>query len=108
MGDGPVQHVPAYLDTNVTVSLAQGTLNRITQPALELIDRPELLVAPMVLVELEYLFEVGRLLLSARDLQFKLEREVDLKLCGLPFPLVANVALGETWTRDPFDRLIVA
>ena len=37
-----------------------------------------------------------------------LGRDVGLKVCGLPFPEVVEVALGQNWTRDPFDRLIVS
>jgi PIN domain nuclease of toxin-antitoxin system len=31
-----------------------------------------------------------------------------LQICTLDFPKVVDAALDETWTRDPFDRLIVA
>jgi len=37
-----------------------------------------------------------------------LPHETKLRLCDLPFPLIAAAALDEKWTRDPFDRLIVA
>jgi PIN domain nuclease of toxin-antitoxin system len=37
-----------------------------------------------------------------------LEVELGLKVCDLPFPQVARRALELTWTRDPFDRLIVS
>jgi PIN domain nuclease of toxin-antitoxin system len=33
---------------------------------------------------------------------------MDLRMSDLPFNDVANVAVGESWTRDPFDRMIVA
>ena len=28
--------------------------------------------------------------------------------CDIPFATIASAALDEKWTRDPFDRLIVA
>ena len=31
-----------------------------------------------------------------------------MAVCDYPFPIVAEIAIGETWTRDPFDRLIVS
>jgi PIN domain nuclease of toxin-antitoxin system len=37
-----------------------------------------------------------------------LERDLGLKVCDLPFPAVVEVALGQSWTRDPFDRLIAS
>ena len=44
----------------------------------------------------------------AQDVLLKLNREIAVELCDLPFPTVATVALREKWTRDPFDRVIVA
>jgi PIN domain nuclease of toxin-antitoxin system len=62
----------------------------------------------MVLFELELLYEVKRIKQSARDIQRKVEYELGVRLCDLPFSLIAAAALDEKWTRDPFDRLIVA
>ena len=98
----------AYLDTNVAVWLAQGSLARISRKAQEAIESAELLISPMVLIELEYLFEVGRINFPARTIQLKLEHELGVRVCDLAFPLVANVTLDERWTRDPFDRMIVS
>ena len=62
----------------------------------------------MVLVEAEYLYEIGRVTLPAKDIIRKLEHELGVRLCDLPFAEVARAALDESWTRDPFDRFIVA
>lgn len=98
----------AYLDTNVVVWLAQGDLTRIGQKAQSLLEQAELLISPMVLIELEYLYEVHRIKLRARDLQLKIEHEIGVRVCDLPFATVSYVMLDEKWTRDPFDRMIVA
>ena len=37
-----------------------------------------------------------------------MEHELGLHLCDLPFADVAQAALDEKWTRDVFDRVIVA
>jgi len=62
----------------------------------------------MVLLELEYMSEVGRSALRAQDVLRKLEQELGVAVCDLPFADVARAALDEKWTRDPFDRIIVA
>ena len=62
----------------------------------------------MVLLELEYLYELKRIRLPARDLFQKVAHETGLRLCDLPFPTIVGSSLDEKWTRDPFDRLIVA
>jgi PIN domain nuclease of toxin-antitoxin system len=98
----------AYLDTNTVVRLGHGRLRAIGRGASRLISNAELLFSPMVLLELEYLFEIGRLALPARDIQRKVEHELGARQCDLPFADVANAALDEKWTRDIFDRTIVA
>jgi PIN domain nuclease of toxin-antitoxin system len=100
--------VTAYLDTNVAVWLAQPDLNRISSPAKNFIQTADLLISPIVLMELEYLYEIDRILISARDLQIKLEHELGVRVCKHDFEAIANRALNEKWTRDCFDRIVVA
>lgn len=97
-----------YLDTNVAIWLAQGDLQRITPAARDHIETAELLLSPIVLMELQYLHEVQRILLPARDLLTKLAHELGVRICSADFPTVIDAALDEQWTRDPFDRIIVA
>jgi PIN domain nuclease of toxin-antitoxin system len=33
---------------------------------------------------------------------------IGLRVCDMPFRKVVDQAIAESWTRDPFDRLIVA
>ena len=54
------------------------------------------------------LYEIRRSALSSQDIEAKLKSEVGLGVCTLPFGDVIGSAMGEGWTRDPFDRLIVA
>lgn len=98
----------AYLDTNALIWLAQGSLDGISPRADRLLKQADLLFSPMVLLELEYLFEIKRSKRSARDIQTKVEHDLGARLCELPFSTVSGAALDEKWTRDPFDRLIVA
>jgi PIN domain nuclease of toxin-antitoxin system len=98
----------AYLDTHVVLRLAAGKVNRLSSKARGLLDRSELLLSAMAFLELEYLHELGRTKFPARDLFKKVDHETNLRLCDLPFPAIAAAALDEKWTRDPFDRLIVA
>lgn len=97
-----------YLDTNVVVWLAQGTLQRISRRARSALEQGTLLMSPMVLIELQYLYEFNRVKLPARDVRLKVEHEIGVRVCDLPFLSVASAALDEKWTRDPFDRMIVA
>jgi PIN domain nuclease of toxin-antitoxin system len=98
----------SYLDTHIVVWLATGKISQISPKAQSLLNRSDLLISPMVLLELEYLHDLKRVRLPARDIQQKVEYELGTRLCDLPFSRIANAALDEKWTSDPFDRLIVA
>jgi PIN domain nuclease of toxin-antitoxin system len=98
----------AYLDTHIALWLGEAKSRQLSTEALGLIKRADLLLSPMAYFELELLHEIKRSRLPARDLFEKLAHEIGLRLCDLPFPMVASAALNEGWTRDPFDRMIVA
>ena len=97
-----------YLDTHVLVWLYAGRTDLIPPLARSLIDGNELLVSPIVALELQYLYEAAKTSEPAVPVLQALAREIGLKKCELPFADVAEAALSETWTRDPFDRLVVA
>jgi PIN domain nuclease of toxin-antitoxin system len=73
-----------------------------------LIAENDLLLSPMVVLELQYLFEISRLTVPPGTIIGTIQRAARLRICDLPFEDVARAALRETWTRDPFDRIIVA
>jgi PIN domain nuclease of toxin-antitoxin system len=100
--------VIAYLDTNALVWLAEGSVAGLSPKIDRLLEQADLLFSPMALLEIEYLYEIKRTKRPARDIQRKVEHELGVRLCNLPFFTIAAAALDETWTRDPFDRLIVA
>jgi PIN domain nuclease of toxin-antitoxin system len=97
-----------YVDTQVAVWLAEANLAKISRKALSLIQTADLRISPMAVVELQYLYEIGRIVVTPQDILVKLNAEIGLNVCDHPFPIIAEIALGETWTRDPFDRIIVA
>jgi PIN domain nuclease of toxin-antitoxin system len=108
VGEGLGGDLSSYLDTQVAVWIALGELDRLSPTATEHIRSTDLLISPTVLLELEYLYEIKRFTLRGQDIARKLEHEVGVRVCGLGFPEIVIVALEEKWTRDPFDRLIVA
>ena len=97
-----------YLDTHVVAWLYAGKVGLFPRRAVRELDRQELLVSPMVVLELQYLFELQRVTEPASEVVGDLQRRVGLRICQHPFPEVAQAALDQTWTRDPFDRIIVA
>lgn len=97
-----------YLDTHVAVYLAAGTPKKFSAEAARLIDKEEALISPLVVLELQYLYEIGRLGWGPQKLLAILEYDFRVKVCELPFEQVVKWALDERWTRDVFDRMIVA
>jgi PIN domain nuclease of toxin-antitoxin system len=98
-----------YLDTHIALAVMLGDLSEFSRPARQALDLDdELLISPMVLLEIEYLHEIRRLKRSARDLVEGPGAEVGLRVCNYSFDLVVEFALSEKWTRDLFDRVIVA
>ena len=97
-----------YLDTHVLVRLYQGEIEKLTDTVRREIEQHDLLVSPAAILELEYLYEIGRLKAGASKLMDTLAMDLRVKVCGIPFPQIVEQALREKWSRDPFDRLIVA
>jgi PIN domain nuclease of toxin-antitoxin system len=98
-----------YLDTCVVVWLFGGEIHKLSKAATEGIrDESEILVSPAVLLELQLLHEIKRARTTARKVIERLSADIGLAICRLPFASVVEHALDITWTRDPFDRLIVA
>ena len=98
----------AYLDTHAAIWLYNNELKKFPNKTLELIENAGLLVSPIVVLELEYLFEIKRINEKAKTIIKTLQEEIDLKICSLDFAQVITNALVQNWTRDPFDRIIVA
>ena len=97
-----------YVDTHVVIWLYQKEEKRISRLARELIESRDLLVSPIVLLELEYLFEIGKTKAKAAEIYEYLHDTIQIDVCGKPFAAVVKKSIGMKWTRDPFDRLITA
>lgn len=95
--------------THIVVWLYTNSIDKISVVAQQYIESSELLICPMVLLELQYLFEIGKLLVQAdemyEDLHFRIGLRVDHETL---WSRVVKEAITLNWTRDPFDRLIVA
>jgi PIN domain nuclease of toxin-antitoxin system len=96
-----------YLDTHAVIWLLKGStgLSRRARQIVETDD--ELLISPIVLLELENLYEIGRLTSAPEDIFSDMGAAIGLRVCDYPFSVVVNHAMRERWTRDPFDRIIV-
>jgi PIN domain nuclease of toxin-antitoxin system len=98
----------AYLDTHVALWLYAGETARISRKAASVINREGVLASPFVLLELQYLHEIGRLTASPHAVVGELKRRIGLSMPDRSFEAITGQALELVWTRDVFDRVIVA
>ena len=98
-----------YLDTHVVLWLYLRKGDGLSERARQLIEyEPEILISPMVLLELDYLHEIGRTTLGSTPVYNYLHQRIDLQVCQKSFIDVVRVASLLSWSRDPFDRVITA
>ena len=90
-----------YLDTHVILWLYARAKHLIE-------DDRDILISPMVLLELDYLHEVGQTTLASTPVYDYLHQRIDLQVCKKAFADVIQTASQQSWTRDPFDRIITA
>jgi PIN domain nuclease of toxin-antitoxin system len=72
------------------------------------LNREQLAISPFVKLELAYMHEIGRASLPAEAVIDELSGRLELVLADVAASAVCDAAVGLSWTRDPFDRLIAA
>lgn len=97
-----------FLDTHAVLWLYQKNLEKFTQRGLNLVEKEELLISPMVELEMEYLFEIGKIRERSSAIMDYLRARIGLKVSDAVFSEVIQAASTMKWTRDPFDRVITA
>lgn len=95
-------------DTNILVFLSRKNLKIFNKSTLEIIENSDCFISPMVILELQYLNEVGRFTATPEFLIDTMSAEIGLKIDEVDFQKVVEEGVSIDWTRDPFDRLIVA
>jgi len=96
-----------YLDTHVAAWLYAGRVDLLPAAVRKRLDEDDLFISPAVTLELQYLFEIGRTSQPGAQVVDALTRQIGLQVCQQPLSEVVAAALKLSWTRDPFDRLIV-
>lgn len=96
------------LDTHVVVWLYAGLHDRFPTSLRDRLNDASVRFSPMVRLELGYLHEIGRIIDEPRRVLGELATAIGLKEDDQPFGRVVDLAERMTFTRDPFDRIIVA
>lgn len=98
----------AYLDTHIAIITYSGNLELLSEEAKKAIETYNLLLSPISILELEYLYEIKKLLVRSQTIVNALINKIGLTICDLSLHDYVNKAVDIKWTRDPFDRLITA
>ena len=97
------------LDTHVLVWLYINDIEKISVKARQSIEQNELLISPIILLELQYLFEIKRIMVDASEIYGDLNYRIGLRIEEkISWHNIVKESLKLSWTRDPFDRLIVS
>lgn len=97
-----------HLDTHIVCWLYEGRSELLTPAALQAIESGLLQVSPVVQLELVYLHEIGRISREGSYVLDTLAKDIGLSVADVSLAQVMKMAGTLTWTRDPFDRMIVA
>ena len=97
-----------FLDTHIAVWLYAGLIGKISKNAQQAIDTNEVIISPIVKLELQYLFEIGRIKVKPETIIKSLSQSIGLRMSETPLDQLVETALKLNWTGDVFDRLLVA
>ena len=98
-----------YLDTHVAAFLHAGDRTLLSPPAVHLLESAvSIRVSPMVVLELQYLFEVARIAYSGDEITGFLRDQFGIETDSESLGAAVLHAQTYSWTRDPFDRIITA
>lgn len=97
-----------FLDTHIVVWLYEKRLDLLSEKAKKYIEENDLFISPIVEMEIEYLFEIGKIIDNSETIVSHLEKYIDLRVDEGDFREIVKISINEKWTRDPFDRIIVA
>jgi PIN domain nuclease of toxin-antitoxin system len=98
----------AFLDTHAVIFLWEGRTEVFGAGSRELLEQSVLLVSPLVRLEMGFLKEVGKLKVEPDQILGSLTSDYGAILTDDSLDALIPLAMPLSWTRDPFDRLLVA
>ena len=97
-----------FLDTHAVIWLYSGQLDLFNPKILKLINTEQVCISHIVKLEIQYLYEIKRVKYESNLIIDTLIDEIGLKFSDNNFDSIVREAVQLSFTRDPFDRIIVA
>lgn len=98
----------SFIDTHVMIWLISGEIDRISPKAISLIEEKTVLISPISLMEIDYLHEIGRFIWSSNEFLNDFSKKISYIIPDTSFLKIIQQSAKIGWTRDVFDRLLVA
>ncbi|NUN06625.1 MAG: PIN domain-containing protein [Bdellovibrio sp.] len=97
-----------HLDTHAVVWLYTGEVKKFSKTLFGKMQSADLFISPPVMLELAMLHQIGKSRDSEDKVFNSLHKEIKLEIDNVDCAKAFLKSCNLTWTRDPFDRLIVA
>lgn len=97
-----------FLDTHVLVWLYQRDISKFSEKSREILDKSKLYMPAASFLEIQFLKEINRITISAEQILNELRTDLPIDIANSDTISLMRKAAEVNWTRDPFDRLIVA
>jgi PIN domain nuclease of toxin-antitoxin system len=97
-----------FLDTHVIIWLYSGHLDLFNKKTLSLINDNQIFISQISRLEMKFLNEIGRIKQKPDIIVDTLIDEIGLKFSNNSYERIISQAIHLDFTRDPFDRMIVA
>ena len=97
-----------FLDTHAAIWLYSGLLDLFKPKVLQLINEKQVCISHIVRLEMKYLHEIGRINQKPDAIIDALIDEIELVFSDNNIERIISQAIHLDFTRDPFDRIIVA
>ncbi len=96
-----------YLDTHVVIWLYGDTVNKLSPLAENLIRENDIYISPMIRLELQYLYEIGRLGASPTQIIEYLTNQANLQICQKDFGSIGSSGFKGISKSNEKDKLII-
>jgi PIN domain nuclease of toxin-antitoxin system len=96
------------IDTHVAIWLFDQETDRFTKYSISVLNESELFISPISKLEMQYLYEIKKIKHEPDVITGNLAFSMGLQELENDFSQIIKITRTLHWTRDPFDRILVA